>query len=74
MASVRNTNFPWIGGVEFELPDEAFRKLNALERGVRYNDPLNWGFDIFDEHTPEEVQQAMDEWVAKNWKKHNIEQ
>ncbi|KAF8423027.1 NADP-dependent oxidoreductase domain-containing protein [Tirmania nivea] len=28
---------------KFVLPDEAFRKLNALERGVRYNDPTELG-------------------------------
>jgi len=55
--------------LEIELPDEAFEKLNALEKGVRYNDPLEWGFDIFEEHTPEEVQAAKDGWVKSNWKK-----
>ena len=59
---------------EIELSDAAFEKLNALERGVRYNDPLNWGYDIFDEHTPEETQKAMDDWVKENYGKNSIEQ
>lgn len=54
---------------EFELSDEAYEKLNALDTNTRYNDPINWGVDIFDEHTEEEIQKAKEEWVAQNWKK-----
>jgi L-glyceraldehyde reductase len=33
----------------FTLPQEAFDKLNALNSGRRYNDPVEWGRDVFGE-------------------------
>ena len=49
-----------------ELNTEAVEKLNKLERHQRYNDPVNWGFDVFDEHTPEELQEGIKRYIAKN--------
>lgn len=31
------------------LPQEAVAELEKLDRGARYNDPVSWGFDMFDE-------------------------
>jgi len=35
---------------QIELSDEAFEKLNKLDRHARYNDPSEWDWDCFDEH------------------------
>lgn len=54
---------------QFELSDEAFAKLNALDKNQRYNDPVEWGFDMFEEHDEAYVKAAAQKWVAENWKK-----
>jgi diketogulonate reductase-like aldo/keto reductase len=40
------------------LPDEAFIRLNNLERHKRFNFPVLWGCDIFDEAGDEAVRKA----------------
>ncbi|KAI5812157.1 putative aldehyde reductase I [Pyronema omphalodes] len=49
-----------------ELSDEAFRKLNALDKNQRYNDPIEWGFDVFDEHQEEELRVAAMEYAKSH--------
>lgn len=34
----------------YVLPDDIVKKLEAFDEGRRYNDPVEWGFDIFDIH------------------------
>lgn len=58
-----------VGGLEFELSGEAFEKLQKLDRNERYNDPVEWGFDMFDEHDEAYVRAQAKKWVDKNWKK-----
>lgn len=55
-------------GVATELTDEAFEKLNALEKNERYNDPIEWGFDVFEENSPVDIEKAVKEFAAKNKK------
>jgi diketogulonate reductase-like aldo/keto reductase len=33
-----------------EVPESAMKKLEALDKNQRYNDPVDWGRDVFDEH------------------------
>jgi len=33
---------------KIDLTDETFQKLLNLEKGLRYNDPVEWGYDMFD--------------------------
>lgn len=33
----------------FTLPEDAFAKLEKLDKSARYNDPVDWGVDIFGE-------------------------
>lgn len=54
--------------VATELTDEAFEKLNALEKNERYNDPIEWGFDVFEENSPVDIEKAAKEFAAKNKK------
>lgn len=34
----------------FHLSDDVVARLSALNTNTRYNDPIDWGFDVFDEH------------------------
>ncbi|TKA82450.1 hypothetical protein B0A49_00049 [Cryomyces minteri] len=43
-----------------KLPQDAFDELNALERHKRFNFPMRWGFDIFDEAGDETVEKAAE--------------
>ncbi|KAI5788311.1 aldehyde reductase [Geopyxis carbonaria] len=49
-----------------EISAEAFEKLNKLDKAQRYNDPIEWGFDVFGGHSEEELVKAADEYAAKN--------
>lgn len=49
----------------FELPQDVFEKINALERAHRYNFPARLGVDIFGESNPEALKKAVAEWVQK---------
>ncbi|RPA90889.1 Aldo/keto reductase [Choiromyces venosus 120613-1] len=53
---------------QFDIPDESFKKLEALDRNQRYNDPVEWGYDVFDEHDEAYVKEAAKKWVEENWK------
>jgi L-glyceraldehyde reductase len=46
-----------------ELPQAAFDKINKLDRNHRYNVPARWGFDVFDELSPEQLNKAVNEFV-----------
>lgn len=39
----------------FPLPDDAVARLEKLDRGERYNDPVSWGFDMFQEQGGHDV-------------------
>lgn len=49
----------------FELPQDVFEKINALDRAHRYNFPARLGVDIFGESNPEALKKAVEEWVEK---------
>ncbi|RAL12491.1 alcohol dehydrogenase [Aspergillus homomorphus CBS 101889] len=49
-----------------ELPEEAFGRLNALERGKRFNFPARWGYDIFGEVGEEAVRRAAVDAAEEN--------
>jgi L-glyceraldehyde reductase len=49
------------------LPAAAKAKLDSLDKNQRYNDPLEWGVDVFDIHTEAEVKEAV-EGYAKSQK------
>ena len=35
-----------------QLPHSAFEKLNAMENRYRYNNPVQWGVDVFRDGHP----------------------
>jgi L-glyceraldehyde reductase len=49
-----------------ELSEEAFQKLNGLDKNQRYNDPIEWGFDVFDGHQEEELRVASMEYAKSH--------
>ncbi|KAJ3527039.1 hypothetical protein NM208_g10908 [Fusarium decemcellulare] len=52
-----------------ELPQDAFEKLNGLERNKRYNWQTRWGFDIFQELGEDEVKKVARETGPENLEK-----
>ncbi|UPL03614.1 hypothetical protein LCI18_014548 [Fusarium solani-melongenae] len=52
-----------------ELPQDAFRQLNDLERNKRYNWQTRWGYDIFQELGEEEVKKVARETGPENLEK-----
>lgn len=56
-----------------ELPQQAYERLNGMEKHGRYNEPSGrWGYDIFDEYGAENAKQKAKELGAENLKKfHN---
>ena len=54
---------------DFELPKEAFERINAVEKGLRMNYPVKWGFDVFGEKGDAFVKQAALDWAAEEKKK-----
>ena len=40
------------------LPDDAFAKLNSLERHKRFNTSAHWGYDFFDEIGEEKIKKT----------------
>ncbi|RTE79424.1 hypothetical protein BHE90_006036 [Fusarium euwallaceae] len=52
-----------------ELPQDAFKQLNDLERNKRYNWQTRWGFDIFQELGEEEVKKVARETGPENLEK-----
>ena len=52
-----------------ELPQDAFDRLNALEKHHRYNEPSGkWGYDIFDEFGEEKAKDGAKALGAENMK------
>jgi diketogulonate reductase-like aldo/keto reductase len=51
---------------DFEVSREDMAELNALERHKRFNFPMRWGFDIFDEAGEEAVRKAAEEAGEEN--------
>ncbi|KAI5849883.1 NADP-dependent oxidoreductase domain-containing protein [Tricharina praecox] len=45
------------------LSEEAKKKLDSLDKNQRYNDPIEWGYDVFDLHKEEELVTASDEYA-----------
>ncbi|KAJ4179065.1 hypothetical protein NW767_014703 [Fusarium falciforme] len=52
-----------------ELPQDAFKQLNDLERNKRYNWQTRWGYDIFQELGEEEVKKVARETGPENLEK-----
>lgn len=50
--------------IDFILPEEAFDKLNKLEKHHRYNFPARWGVDIYDEVGDESAKTSAKKWAA----------
>lgn len=48
----------------FELSQEAFEKINSLDRNHRYNFPARLGVNIFGEKTVEELKQGIHNWLV----------
>lgn len=46
------------------LPSEVVKKLETLDRGERYNDPVKWGVDLFDQHGGDESVLEMAKKIA----------
>ncbi|KAK5062714.1 hypothetical protein LTR84_004788 [Exophiala bonariae] len=54
------------------LPDDAYEKLNSLERHKRFNFPARWGTDIFDEIGQEKASQIAQESAESNLKNFTV--
>lgn len=50
----------------FELPQDAFEKVNSLDRNHRYNLPARLGVDIFGDAKPGQLEAAVAEFKKKN--------
>lgn len=51
--------------VDFEVPQAAMDRINALDKNHRYNMPARLGVDVFGEHSPEFLKKARQDWIAK---------
>ncbi|KAH7416809.1 aldehyde reductase-like protein [Cadophora sp. MPI-SDFR-AT-0126] len=49
---------------DFELPQDVFDKIVALDKHHRYNFPARLGVDIFDEVSPESLKKSVEDWKA----------
>jgi L-glyceraldehyde reductase len=49
---------------DFELPQEVFDKITALDRHHRYNFPARLGVDIFGEVSEESLKKSVEDWKA----------
>ncbi|KAK5948931.1 hypothetical protein OHC33_010017 [Knufia fluminis] len=49
-----------------ELPEDAMKRLDALERHKRFNFPARWGVDIFDERDESELKKIAKEAGEEN--------
>ncbi|KAH7120454.1 aldehyde reductase [Dactylonectria macrodidyma] len=49
---------------DFELPSEAFERINRLDKNHRYNVPVRLGVDIFGEHDEATLKKARADWIA----------
>jgi L-glyceraldehyde reductase len=50
--------------IDFELPQEVFDKITALDRHHRYNFPARLGVDIFGEVSEESLKKSVEDWKA----------
>lgn len=57
----------------FELPQDAFEKINSLDRNHRYNLPARLGVDIFGDAKPEVLEKAVAEFKKKNRQARGLE-
>ncbi|KAA8895801.1 aldo-keto reductase [Sphaerosporella brunnea] len=51
---------------KIELPAAAKAKLDALDKDQRYNDPIEWGCDVFDLHTGAAVEAAAEVFAKEH--------
>lgn len=49
---------------DFELPKDAFNKINALDRNHRYNFPMRLGVNVFGEHDEATLKKGRADWIA----------
>lgn len=49
---------------DFELPQDTFDKITAMDRNSRYNFPARWGVDVFGEVSQESLEKSVEEWVG----------
>ncbi|KAK0125892.1 hypothetical protein ONS95_007517 [Cadophora gregata] len=49
---------------DFELPQDVFDKIIALDKHHRYNFPARLGVDIFDEVSEESLKKSVEDWKA----------
>ncbi|KAI9899134.1 hypothetical protein N3K66_005595 [Trichothecium roseum] len=49
--------------VHFELPEDVAARVDALDKGTRYNMPARLGVDVFGEHSREELDKARRDWI-----------
>lgn len=57
----------------FELPQDAFQKINSLDRNHRYNLPARLGVDIFGDAKPGVLENAVAEFKKKNRQARGLE-
>ncbi|KAF7563380.1 hypothetical protein G7046_g736 [Stylonectria norvegica] len=50
---------------DFELPQDAFDKIAALDRKHRYNFPIRLGVNIFEEHDEHTLRNGVRDWIEK---------
>ena len=55
-----------------ELPEEQLKALNALERNKRFNCPLRWGVDIFEEVGDAKARDAAQQAASENKTKFTV--
>lgn len=55
-----------------ELPENAFNTLNSLEKHKRFNFPMRWGADIFEEAGEAKVKKAAAQAGAENKTKFTV--
>lgn len=48
--------------LDFELPQDIFDKITALDRHHRYNFPIRLGLNIFDEVSEETLKKGVEDW------------
>lgn len=57
----------------FELPQDAFEKINSLDRNHRYNLPARLGVDIFGDAKPGVLEKAVADFKKKNRQARGLE-
>lgn len=53
---------------DFEVPQAAVEKINALDKNHRYNVPVRLGVDIFGEHDEATLKKARQDWIEQQKK------